>query len=218
MKILFITNERQKEKKIKRALAKEFLIEVTESVEEGLYFAESSSYDAIMLGLEDIEKSCRELRLQGVQIPIIVITTQYSTLEKVAALNAGADDYIPVDVDKLELQAHLHAITRRSHTAPISHVMNVDDLSLDTVHKTVKRKNQIIHLRRKEFEMLEYFMRNKGKVITRQMLLDNLWISTFETYTNTIDVHVKYLRDRVDRPFDKKLIKTVYGFGYKLEA
>lgn len=222
MKILVIENDNKKLKTILAALKDQFIIESSQTAEDAQDLLESGLYAAIIIDTDLLGRNglhlCKTIRSADSRTPILMMSSRHSISEKILALDAGADDFLSFPVEMLELLAHIRALIRRTQTVQVSQIITIEDLSLNRTNKTVMRGSSQIHLRRKEFEMLEYFMCNKGKVITRQMLLNNIWISTFDSYTNTVDVHVKYLRDRIDKPFPKKLIKTIYGFGYKLEA
>jgi DNA-binding response OmpR family regulator len=116
------------------------------------------------------------------------------------------------------LGARIRALLRRQLDDSNNNQLIVDDLIMDSQKQTVKRGEKIISLRRKEFDLLEYLLRNKGKVLKREMILDHVWDDNFESFTNVVDVHVKYLRDKIDKPYQRKLIKTIHGIGYKLDA
>ena len=151
-------------------------------------------------------------------MPILMLTGQSETEKKVLALDAGADDYLVKPFRFEELLARIRALLRRNTVTLTSNILSIDNLTLDPAKKTVKRNEDNITLRRKEFSLLEYLMRNNGRVITREMILDHIWESTNDSVTNVVDVHIKYLRDKVDKPYKKKLIKTVHGVGYKIET
>jgi two-component system OmpR family response regulator len=132
-------------------------------------------------------------------------------------LDIGADDYLHKPFYVGELQARIRALLRRSNSIVSGPVIRVGDLSLDTARREVARAGQSIELRRKEFDILEYMMHNRGTVVTRTMIINNNWEAGADRWNNTVDVHIKYLRDKIDRPFDKKLIKTAYGVGYMID-
>ena len=163
----------------------------------------------------------KQIASAPVLTPIPTTSGQSAAIEidqKVKALDSGADDYLIKPFNFLELKARVRALLRRQSQTARSSVLKVGDLTLDLTKRTVQRGNQDIALHRKEFKILEYFMHNAGKIITRNMILEHVWDSEFESLTNVVDVHIKYLRDQVDKNFNKKLIKTIYGMGYKLEA
>lgn len=222
MKLLFIEDDKETEATLKEELEKDYVVEVSFSGEDGEYNAEINEYDLILLDLglpnKDGLEVCRELRENGLQIPIIVLTGESNLETKVSLLDAGADDYLTKPFTFDELKARIRALLRRQHKTFASNTLSIEDLTLDLSKKIAKRGIKIISLRRKEFYLLEYLLRNAGKVVSRGMILDHVWDSNSETLTNVVDVHIKYLRDQIDRSFDKKLIKTVHGLGYKIEA
>src|SRR5258708_1029333 len=133
-------------------------------------------------------------------------------------LDSGSDDYLVKPVHMDELKARIRLLLRRQRDQFSSTIFLAGDLSVDTTNKIVLRQNKKIILRRKEFDLLEYFVRNVGKVLTRSMILDHIWDSSYDSFTNVVDVHVNYLRKKIDKPFKKQIIKTVHGLGYRLEC
>jgi len=151
--------------------------------------------------------------------PILILSGETKVLSKVTLLDAGADDYLTKPFSLGELKARLRVLTRRSESSrPKQHQLKTADLTLDSDTHHVTRAGQLIKLRRKEFAMLECLMQHAGSVVTRDILTNYAWRENEDAWTNTIDVHIKYLRDKIDRPFTTPLIKTVHGFGYKLET
>src|SRR5262249_38783942 len=153
----------------------------------------------------------------GVHTPILVLTGIDDLNSRVALLNAGADDYVTKPFSIAELKARLGAILRRAPNSYNSSVLSVQDLTIDSERRPVERRGVVIALRRKEFDILEYLVRNSGRPVTRAMILDHVWDGTKDAWNNTVDVHIKHLRDKVDRPFDAPLIKTAYGIGYMID-
>ena len=207
---------------LKEELEKDYLVEVSFSGEDGEYQAEVNACDLIILDLGLPDKNglevCRNIRIRRIQVPLLVLTGEYDVQTKVALFEAGADDYLIKPFNFAELKVRIRALLRRQQQVFISHVLSTQDLTLDLNKKIVKRGVTNISLRRKEFYLLEYLVRNAGNVVSRTMILDNVWESDCDSLTNIVDVHIKYLRDQIDRSFKKKLIKTVHGLGYKLEA
>lgn len=222
MKILIVEDEKDMGRILKKELSPSYTVEIARSGKEGEYLSEVNEYDLIILDvlLPDIDgiTLCQKIRNNHIKTPILMLTGVSETTEKVAALDSGADDYLVKPFKISELHARIRALLRRQPEIIASNILKLADLEFDLINKTVKRDNKIITLKRKELQILEYFMRNIGKVLSRDMILEHIWDSAFESFTNTIDVHIKYLRDQIDRPFDKKLIKTIYGMGYKIEA
>ncbi len=222
MRILVIEDEKKVARFIKRGLEESgYLVDVATDGEEGLYLAEIDDYDLIVLDLILPRKSglevCNELRDQGLKVPILILSARDSVEDKVTGLDTGADDYLTKPFAFSELLARVRALLRRGETmVPVK--LQVDDLIMDTVTHTVTRSNKEIKLTSKEYALLEYFMMNPGKVLTRTMLSEHVWDYTFDTFSNVIDVYINYLRNKVDRDFDKKLIHTVRGVGYVMRV
>lgn len=187
----------------------------------GLHKAAAHKFDIILLdlGLPDMPglTVCRQLRAEGLQIPIIILTAESAVRTKVSLFDAGANDYItkPFSVD--ELQARIRACLRRPVEDENRPPLTVGELTLHPATRTVERAGLMIPLRRKEFAILEYLMQNAGSAVSRASLLRHIW-NDEDAWTNTVDVHIKHLRDKLDRPFDRPLIVTVHGIGYKLDA
>jgi DNA-binding response OmpR family regulator len=220
MKILIVEDEVELAQSLKEELSSDYIVEVTHAGKEGQYLGEVNTYDLIILDLVLPDMGgievCQSIRKCKVTTPILMLTGKSEVDNKVLALDAGADDYLVKPFNLKELKARIRALTRRKNAEITSHVLIIGDLSLDTLKRCVKRGNTLIELRRKEYDQLEYLMRNAGKVVTREMILDHVWENSYDAYSNTVDVHLKYLRDRVDKPFPKKLIKTVHGMGYRI--
>lgn len=221
MRLLIIEDDKLLANTLKDKLRQSYAVDIALSGKDGLYQAQVTHYDIISLDivLPDIDgvDLCCKLRASGVKTPILMLTGSEAIAEKVKALDAGADDYLTKPFSFDELTARLRALLRRSPEVFEPLELRVNDLVIDIKRRTVTREGQTIALRRKEFDLLEYLARNTGRVLSRGMILEHVWNNDAELYTNTIDVHIKNLRDRIDRDFRQKLIKTVHGLGYKLE-
>jgi DNA-binding response OmpR family regulator len=221
MKILLIEDDREMAQSLRAALKDLFVVEIASTAEEGEYFARLGTFDLIVLDIILPDTNgidlCKSLRAQKVSVPILMLTGEAKFDEKLRAFANGADDYLlkPFQLD--ELLARMRALLRRPKSFPAD-IISLADLTIDMAKKRVFRRDQAIPLRRKEYLILEYLMRNIGKVITREALLDHVWEMSDDTNGNVVDVHIKYLRDSVDRNYPKKLIKTVHGLGYKIDA
>jgi two-component system OmpR family response regulator len=170
--------------------------------------------DVILPGIDGFE-TCRELRRRGVWAPLLMLTARDAVDDRVRGLDSGADDYLTKPFSLAELAARLRALTRRA--APERPAMlEVDDLRLDPATLTAHRGDQRIELSPKEFAVLEALMRRPGQVLSRQQLLEHAWDYGYEQRSNVIDVYVRYLREKVDRPFGRASIETVRGLGYRL--
>ncbi|HVV67108.1 MAG TPA: response regulator transcription factor [Candidatus Saccharimonadales bacterium] len=223
MKLLCIDDNVELIESLRHFLAAGSAITSATQGKEGLGLAAKNRYDAIILdlGLPDISGKdvCVQLRKRGVQTPILVLSGIKDADIKVSLLEAGADDYMtkPFTID--ELRARLFVLLKRVGTGTSQdnlYLLKVGNLTLDPLGRRVERSGNLIKLRRKEFDILEYLMRNKDKIVTRPMIMDNVWGSDSNSWDGTINVHIKRLRDQVDRPYTHKLIKTSYGLGYTI--
>jgi len=220
MKLLIIEDNRLLASSLKTYLNKSFAVQVTHTAADGLAQAETKSFDVIVLDLHLPDFGglavCTKLRAAGIDTPILILTGEKETNTKIQLLNAGADDFLtkPFQVD--ELLARLHVLLRRGGAQFPTSRMAYQGLTLDLITRTVEREDRYIDLRRKEFDILEYIMRNQGRVVTRKMIIDHVWENDAPNVSNTVDVHMKHLRDKIDKPFERSLIETVYGLGYIL--
>lgn len=187
----------------------------------GLKMATERTYDIIIMdilipyinGLD----LCKQIREKGVTTPILMLSALGSTDDKVTGLDAGADDYLVKPFEFKELLARVRALSKRSQkTESDLHVLTVADLHMDLEKKTVTRNDKNIDLTAKEFLLLEYFLKNKGRVISRSEIAQKVWGISFDTGTNVIDVYVNFLRKKIDKDYTTKLIHTIIGMGYTL--
>ncbi len=222
MRLLIIEDNVALIKALRQGLRDHYRIDIARDGETGLHEALHTVYDAIImdLGLPRMmgTKVCQELRHSGNTTPILILTADVLVDHKVELLDAGADDYLTKPFSMDELRARLRVLLRHKTGQTYDSKLVLGDLELDRATRQVKRTGQLIDLRRKEFDVLEYLMHHAGTIVTRTMLIDNVWEKDSEVWANAVDVHIKHLRDHIDRPFTKPLIKTVYGLGYKLEA
>ncbi len=222
MRILVVEDEKKVAHFVKKGLLEEgYAVDVVHNGKDGLNFATDQSYDLIILdiylpGIDGLT-ILKRLRDGKVETPVLLLTVRATIEDKVLGLDAGADDYLTKPFAFEELIARVRALLRRKRDADAT-VIQVADLTLDPVRRIVTRKGQEIALTLKEFSLLEYFMRNEGRVLTRTMITDHVWNYDFDTETNVIDVYVNYLRKKIDAGHDVKLIHTVRGVGYILKA
>jgi two-component system OmpR family response regulator len=193
--------------------------DVAGSGEDALWMAGSTEYDAVVLdvmlpGIDGFE-TLRRLRADDVWAPVLVLTARDAVEDRITGLDGGGDDYLTKPFAFGELQARLRALVRRGH-APRPPVLEVDDLRLDPSTHRVWRGEREITLSPREFALLEAFMRRPGEVLTRLHLLEHAWDNQYENRSNVIDVYVRYLREKVDRPFNAASIETVRGRGYRM--
>ncbi len=221
MKILVIDDNPLLVEGLSAHLGERYIIESARTATSGIEHAENGHFDIIILdlGLPDMkgDKVCQTIRNKKICTPILVVTGNDDVDSKIRLLELGADDYITKPFSAGELRARLQALSRRDKKIQ-PEMLVIGALKIDPASRRVEREGKEIKLRRKEFDILEYLARNRGKIVTRPMIIDNVWESGKESWNNTVDVHIKYLRDKVDRPFKDHLIKTAYGVGYVIEA
>ena len=185
--------------------------------QEGLDYAEAADYDCIVLDwmLPKIDglSLLRRLRGRGNQANVLLLTARDTVEDRVAGLDAGADDYLIKPFAFDELLARVRALLRRQGESKNA-VLELDDLTMDTASKTVRRSGQALNLTSKEYALLEYLLRHQGQTLTRSQSSDHVWNFDFDYDSNIVDVYVRYLRKKVDAEFPRKLIHTVRGFGY----
>lgn len=218
MRILVVEDEKKVLSFIKRGLEEEkYEVDTAMDGEEGLKLALDRPYDLIvldwMLPKKDGLSVIKELRLKKALIPVLMLTAKDSVEDIVAGLDSGSDDYLTKPFAFAELLARVRALLRRAEQERGAEI-HFADLRLDPVTHKVWRKDKEIVLTAKEYGLLEYFMRNPNQVVTRTMIADHVWDYTFDSFTNIIDVYVNYLRKKIDRGSEKKLIHTVRGVGY----
>ena len=222
MRLLIIEDNIDFQKFLKTRLEEKcFAVDATSDGEHGLYLATIHPYDIILLDYSLPNKNgyeiCSELRARGKQTPIIMISGTGDILHKVDGLNIGIDDYIVKPFFFEELLARINAILRRS---PVSHntILTFDNLSLDTNTQKVTRGNTSIYLTRKEFALLEYLLKNAATVVTRGAIMEHVWDTKLDLFSNTIETHILNLRKKIDLTRHKKLIHNIPGRGYKLDS
>jgi two-component system OmpR family response regulator len=220
VRVLVVEDQVKMASLIRRGLREEGLAaDVAIKGEDALWMVEESEYDALVLdvmlpGIDGLE-TCRRLRERGLWVPILMLTARDAIEDRVEGLDRGADDYLTKPFAFAELLARLRALVRRG---PVErpNELRVGDLRLDPAMRHVWRGDVEIHLSAKEFALLETFMRRPGHALTRERLLDHVWDYEYERRSNIVDVYVRYLREKLDRPFGTESIETVRGVGYRL--
>jgi len=220
VRVLVVEDDVKMAAAIRRGLRFEgIVVDLAEGGEEAVRLAGATEYDAILLDvmLPDLDgfETCRRLRSQGVWVPILMLTARDAIEDRVRGLDTGADDYLTKPFSLAEVLARLRALVRRG---PIERptVLEVGDLQLDPATHEVWRGNHEVRLSAREFALLETFMRRPGQVLTQLQLLEAAWDLGYEQRSNVVEVYVRYLREKIDRPFDVKSIETVRGAGYRL--
>ena len=222
MRILIVEDEKKVAAFIKKGLEEEtYAVDIAIDGEEGLHLGEQNPYDLIILdlmlpkinGLDILS----HLRAKKIETPILLLTAKDSVEDKVEGLNQGADDYLTKPFAFSELLARIRVLLRRGKTETKT-TLEIADLTLDLVSHKVNRGNEEIELTGKEYSLLEYFMRNQEKVLTRTMIAEHVWDYNFDTFTNVIDVYVNHLRKKIDKNFPAKLLHTLRGVGYVMKV
>jgi DNA-binding response OmpR family regulator len=222
MRVLVIEDEQKMADLIKRGLEEEGMeVEVAYDGETGLQAGRTGSHDLIILDItlpgRDGLDIARELRQEGMKTPILILTAHDTTEMKVKGLDSGADDYLTKPFAFAEMLARIRALQRRAQTEDATK-LQVGDLMLDLITRRVTRDGIEVQLTGKEFALLEFFMRHPDQILSRELLSEKVWEETFDTLTNVIDVYINYLRNKIDRNFEPKLIHTVRGVGYMLKT
>jgi two-component system, OmpR family, response regulator len=220
VRILVVEDEPRMAGLVRRGLVEDgHAADFTAQGEDAVWMAEAHPYDAIVLdvmlpGLDGYE-TCRRLRTAGVWAPVLMLTARDAVEDRVAGLDAGADDYLTKPFSLAELLARLRALVRRGGVERPTELV-VGDLRLDPSSRRVWRGETEVSLSPKEFALLETFMRRPGQVLSRFELLEHAWDFAFESHSNVVDVYVRYLREKLDRPFGRGSFETVRGVGYRL--
>jgi two-component system OmpR family response regulator len=222
MRILVVEDEPKMAALVRRGLIEEgHAADIAGRGEDAIWMSEAHPYDAIVLdvmlpGMSGYD-ACRRLRSAGVWTPVLMLTARDAVEERVAGLDAGADDYLTKPFSLVELFARLRALIRRGDVERPTELV-VGDLRLDPASRRAWRGQTEVQLSPKEFALLETFMRRPGQVLSRLQLLEHAWDFAYENRSNVIDVYVRYLREKLDRPFARNSLETVRGTGYRLSA
>ncbi|MGD0916433.1 MAG: response regulator transcription factor [Thermodesulfobacteriota bacterium] len=218
MRILVIEDEKKVANFIKKGLEEEhYAVDTANDGEAGLFMAEANEYDLIVLDLMipriDGLEVLRRIRGGKINVPILVLTARAAVEDIVKGLDTGCDDYLTKPFEFVEFLARIRALLRREKIDK-EPILKLADLTLSLVTHKVMRKGREIELTSKEYALLEYFMRNPEKVLTRTMISEHVWDYHFDSLTNVVDVYVNYLRKKIDKDFEPKLIHTIRGVGY----
>ena len=221
MRVLVVEDEVKMAGLLKRGLEEEgYAVDMSGTGHDALWLASENPYDAVVLDimLPDIDgfEVCRRLRAAGRWSPVLMLTARDAVPDRVSGLDAGADDYLTKPFSFAELLARLRALLRRGATERPP-FLAVGDLTLDPATRRVSRAGAPVELTAKEFALLEYFMRHPGEVLSRSRLIEHVWDFAYEGDSNVVDVYVRYVREKVDRPFGSDSLETVRGAGYRLK-
>lgn len=223
MRVLVIEDDADTAAYIRKGLKEQgHVVDHAQDGKEGLFMALEQSYDVTIVdrmlpGLDGLS-IIQTLRTSGNNTPVLILSALGEVDDRVQGLRAGGDDYLVKPFAFSELLARLEALVRRADTEAAETSLRVGDLELDLLTRVVKRTGQVIELQPREFRLLEYLMRHAGQVVTRTMLLENVWDYHFDPQTNVIDVHVSRLRRKIDKEFGQPLLHTIRGAGYTLRA
>jgi heavy metal response regulator len=222
MRILLVEDESKIAHFIKRGLKEEkYSVDVAKDGEEALYLVDVNSYDLIILDLmlpkHDGLTVCKQIREKKINTPVLILTARSQVHDRIKGFNVGADDYLGKPFAFAELLARIRALLRRQQDNKTD-IYKVDDLELNRLNYETYRCGRKIELTAKEFALLEFLMVHAGQVVTRTMISEHVWNEEFNSLSNIIDVHIRYLRKKVDDGFKKKLIHTKRGVGYILKG
>lgn len=220
MRVLLVDDDPKLAALVRRGLTEDGnAVDIAPHGEDALWMARAHAYDAIVLDVmlpgRDGFETCAALRAAGIWAPVVMLTARDAVEDRVAGLDAGADDYLTKPFSLAELRARLRALVRRG-AAERPAILEVGDLRLDPATQQVRRGDVEISLSSKEFALLELFMRRPGQVLSRFELLEHGWDMGYDNRSNVITVYIRYLREKVDRPFGRRSIETVHGAGYRL--
>jgi len=220
MKILVVEDEHIIATSLKKGLEQEhYTVDLAFDGQEGFDLASSEDYDLLVLDLMlpklDGLEICRQLRANQNHIPILILTAKSQIEDKIKGLNCGADDYLTKPFAFEELLARIRALSRRPQAAAVE-IITVGDLSINLSTYEVVRNKKAISLSAKEYSLLECLMRHAGKILSKDQLIQRVWSYESDILPNTVEVYIRNLRQKIDKPFSKKLIKTIRGFGYKI--
>jgi two-component system, OmpR family, response regulator len=222
MRILLVEDDVKIAEFIRKGLTQAgYSVDLCCSGEEALETIRSTRFECavidIMLPGIDGLSVIETIRSEGIHIPILILSARHTVDDRVKGFQTGGDDYLVKPFSFVELLARIQALIRRAGRTPASGSLAVADLELDPLSRQVRRADRVIELQPREYQLLEYLMRNTGRVLTKTMILEAIWNYDFDPQTNVVDVLVSRLRSRIDRDFDKKLIHTIRGVGYVLK-
>lgn len=223
MKVLLLEDDEGTRENLEAVLrAAGHTVDSCSTGQEAVFHASEMDYDILVFdrmvsGIDGLN-ALKALRAAGIKVPLLFLTAMTGVEDRVEGLEAGADDYLAKPFARSELLARVNALGRRPPLTDVCAVLRIDDLELDRLKRSVVRSGRRIDLQAQEFKLLEYLMLHAGEVVTRTMLLENVWSFHFDPQTNIIESHMSRLRGKVDRGFGRELIKTLRGIGYRIDA
>lgn len=222
MRILLADSDPRVQKKLLRVLSDDYIVDVVETGEEAERNTYAFPYDLVLMDLvlPDIsgDHLCRLIKARIPHLPIIIISSKATMADKENAFDKGADDYLVKPISTRELKARMKVLIRRSKIDLDSEdILELRDLKFDTKKRQITYKNDRLRLRKKEMQLLEFFMRNQGTILTRGELLEHVWDMNINPFTNTVEVHIKRLREKIEVPYGVRFIETIHGVGYLME-
>jgi DNA-binding response OmpR family regulator len=221
MRILVAEDDEKVTRFLEKGLKEErYAVDVCYDGEEALFLSEINPYDIIILDIMLPKKNgfavCRDLRKAGVVTPILILTARNRVEDRVRGLQEGADDYLSKPFAFEELLARIQALLRRSYDYK-SKTLKVGELELDPVSRQINREGKSISLTGREYSLLEYLMRNKGRIVTQTMIIEHVWDMNYEGMSNIVNVYINHLREKIDKDFSTSYIRTIRGVGYKID-
>jgi len=223
LKLLLLEDDKTTRTHVERMLqAAGHSVDSCATGQQAIFLASESPYDVLvfdrMVGGINGLAALKALRAAGIKTPVLFLTAMNGVEDRVEGLEGGADDYLAKPFAPSELLARVNALARRPPLAELDALLRVEDLELDRLKRSVVRAGRRIELQTQEFKLLEYLMLHAGEIVTRTMLLENLWSFHFDPQTNIVESHISRLRAKIDRGFNRELIKTVRGAGYRIDA
>lgn len=222
MRILLVEDDKELLEDVLTEIEKDYVVDVAYSGVEGTYLSQINDYDVMVVdaALPDMDgvEICRVTRGADIKTPIILLHDSCELNSKVMGLDAGADVNLQKPINILEIKAQVRALTRRNNSVVDGCVLKIGKLEVDCRQKQVLVKGKVLRLRRKEFDLLEYLMINRKRVVSKEEILEHVWEKGIYVFSNTVEVHIKSLRGRFLKLVGKKLIRTVRGFGYRIDC
>jgi len=221
MRILVVEDDKKVGRFLEKGLQEEqYAVDICRDGADALYFAQTNTYDVIILDImlpgKDGFTICREMRENSILTPVIMLTAKDTVEDKISGLSEGADDYLTKPFSFEELLARIRALLRRNQDYKTK-VLKAGDLAMDPVRRLVTRAGKKIILTGKEYALLEYLLRNKGRIVTPVMILGHVWDMDYDGISNIVNVYINHLRNKIDKDSSKKLIKTIRGHGYQID-